>query len=378
MPETQEKKVEYLELIYDLIFVYLIGRNNSMLHYVENGFVPGEVFLAYVLCSLAVIQIWNFSTVYINLFGRNGIRDHVFLFLNMYLLYHMADGISTGWQDSFYQFCVAWTLILANLGAQHLIEMKNHKAEPWVLTMLKRKALILFGEAALVLVHMLFYTLTGISVAYIPVLFGIIATILSFRVNMMVPVDFMHLSERAMLYVVFTFGEMIISITGYFEEEITPNTLYFSAMAFLIVVGLFLSYEVLYNKIVDREQNTNGTGYMMIHVFLILALDNISVALEFMREAEVDLLFKTMFITASFVLYFICLFAVGFYAKKSSGFDRRFYGFIILLGASFFVLMFVFRTNMYLNIAISVIYVMAIFLIMYKQSRRVTAEEHLQ
>ncbi len=26
-----EKKVEYIELIYDLIFVYLIGRNNSLL-----------------------------------------------------------------------------------------------------------------------------------------------------------------------------------------------------------------------------------------------------------------------------------------------------------------------------------------------------------
>lgn len=50
----EEKKVEYLELIYDLIFVYIIGRNNSLLHHVENGFVPAAAFLAYVLCSLAV------------------------------------------------------------------------------------------------------------------------------------------------------------------------------------------------------------------------------------------------------------------------------------------------------------------------------------
>ena len=33
----EEKKVEYLELIYDLIFVYVIGRNNQVLHYIENG-----------------------------------------------------------------------------------------------------------------------------------------------------------------------------------------------------------------------------------------------------------------------------------------------------------------------------------------------------
>ena len=76
----EEKKVEYLELIYDLIFVYIIGRNNSLIQTVEGGFVPARLFLAYVLCTLAVIQIWNYSTFYINMFGRNGIRDHIFLF----------------------------------------------------------------------------------------------------------------------------------------------------------------------------------------------------------------------------------------------------------------------------------------------------------
>ena len=29
--ESKEKKVEYIELIYDLIFVYIIGRNNALL-----------------------------------------------------------------------------------------------------------------------------------------------------------------------------------------------------------------------------------------------------------------------------------------------------------------------------------------------------------
>ena len=62
MIKKDEKKVEYLELIYDLIFVYVIGRNNSLLHDIINGFVTGSTFIAYILCSLAIIQIWNFST----------------------------------------------------------------------------------------------------------------------------------------------------------------------------------------------------------------------------------------------------------------------------------------------------------------------------
>ncbi|MBR5336853.1 MAG: low temperature requirement protein A [Lachnospiraceae bacterium] len=376
--ETQEKKVEYLELIYDLIFVYLIGRNNSILQYVEDGFVPWSVFLSYILCMLAIIQIWNFTTFYINLYGRNGIRDHVFLFVNMFLLYHMADGIHTGWQSRFYQFCIAWALILANIGLQHIIEMRYHRDEPRVLEMLRRKSGIIMVEVLLVLVHMFVFSRTGISIAYVPILFGIAATALSGKVNMLVPVDFPHLSERAMLYVVFTFGEMVISITGYFENGIEPTSLYFSTMAFLIVAGLFLSYEVVYNRIIDRNMTTNGTGYMMIHVFLIFALNNISVALEFMRNDGVALLPKVMFITGSFVVYFICLFLLGLFSKKCCRFNRKFRMMIILSGAGFFALMFVFMRNMYMNIAISVIFVMAVFLILFKKSREAGENEGLE
>lgn len=373
MIDQQEKKVEYLELIYDLIFVYLIGRNNSLLHYIENGFVSAGNFLTYVLCSLAIIQIWSYSTFYINLYGRNGKRDHIFLFINMYLLYHMADGISSGWRTSVNQFCIAWFLILVNIGLQHLIEMRNHAGENRELEQLKRKALIIFGEAALILVHMLVYHLSGISIAYVPILFGLAATLFSRDVNSLVPVDFSHLSERAMLYVVFTFGEMIISITGYFEDKISLNTLYFSGMAFLIVVGLFLSYEVFYNRIVDREITTNGTGYMMIHVFLIFALNNISVALEFMRQEEVAILPKTLFITGSFILYFVFLFLADIYAKKTCACDMKYHEFVGVIGLSFLVLMIIFRTRMALNIAISVMYVFIIFLIIYRKGKAASA-----
>ncbi len=337
----EEKKVEYIELIYDLIFVYIVGRNNAILHNFENGFVAGGTFLAYVLCTLAIIQIWNFSNFYINLYGRNSARDHIFLFINMYLLYHMADGIGINWQNSFYRFSIAWALILINLAVQYM----------------------------LVGVHMLVYNFTGESIAYVPILFGILATVFSGRINDLVPVDFGHLSERAMLYVVFTFGEMIIAIASYFSGEVTFNSLYFSFMAFIIVVGLFLSYGTLYNRIIDREMNTNGTMYMVIHIFMIFALNNISVALEFMREEEVALLPKTMFLAGSFVLYFVFLFLTGFFAKKRCSFNKKFILIICAIGVSFIALMLLFREMMYINIAVTAAYVFAIFLLLFRKGK---------
>ncbi len=366
----KEKKVEYLELIYDLIFVFIIGRNNALLHHVDNGYVTQGSFFAYVVCTLAVIQIWNFTTFYINIYGRNGVRDHVFLFINMYLLYHMADGISVGWESSFYRFNIAWALILVNIGVQHLIELRNQKDAPWETMQLKRKAAILFIEAALVGVHVLVYSLTGVSVAYIPIAFGIVATILSGNLNRMVPVDFAHLSERAMLYVVFTFGEMIISLSSYFTGEITASGIYFSTMGFLIVVGLLLSYGVLYNRIIDRETITHGTGYMMIHVFMIFALNNISVALEFMRDGEVNLLQKTVLLVGSMVLYFTFMFLTEKYAKHKCAFTRKNALTLCAFASCFIASMLLLRELPYANIAVTVIFVYAVFIMLYLQGKR--------
>ena len=69
---ASEKKVEYVELIYDLIFVYIIGRNNQLLDSFENGFVALPAFITYVLTTLAIIQIWNYTTYYINIYGKHG------------------------------------------------------------------------------------------------------------------------------------------------------------------------------------------------------------------------------------------------------------------------------------------------------------------
>ena len=374
----KEKKVEFIELVYDLIFVYIVGHNNSILHHIEGGVVGREAFFSYILCTLAVIQIWSFTTFYINIYGRNGVRDHVFLFINMYLLYYIADGISDGWKSTFFRFNIAWALILINIAVQHLIELKNHKSEALEARQLKLKAAVILSEAALVGVNMLVFAKTGVSTSYIPVFFGIIATVLLGWRSSKVAVDFAHLSERIMLYVVFTFGEMIIAIAAYFTGETSASGIYFSTMAFIIVVGLFLSYGTLYNKIIDREKQTNGTGYMMIHVFMIFALNNISVALEFMRDEEVNLLQKTVLLTSSFVMYFAFMFMTAGYAKMRCGFNLKFIIVLLCIAASFIALMLIFREMMYVNIAITVVYIYGIFLMIYRQGKLSERDEQTE
>ena len=366
--QKEEKKVEYLELIYDLIFVYIIGRNNSLLHNTVDGIVQPGMFLAYILCTLAVIQIWNFSTYYINIYGRNGLREHIFMFSNMFLLYFVAEGTREHWESYHTQYHVAWALILLNIALQYFLELRNHKDEPEHLPGIKRTLAILMIEAGLVLVVAIIYTATGIDVSGVPILFGIVSAFLNGKDRDGI-IDFAHLTERAMLYVVFTFGEMVIAIAGYFEGEFSFSLIYYALMAFLIVVGLFLSYGTVYDKIIDRERKDNGLVYMLLHIFMIFGLNNITNSLEFMREEKMQLIPKTVFLISSFLLYYVFLFATRRYSRVECKPKSSFYLKMLGLAASFIVLMFVFKELMMINIALTVVYVFIVYAIIYRAGK---------
>lgn len=372
--EKSEKKVEYVELIYDLIFVYMIGRNNQLLHTFENGFVALPAFLAYIYTTLAVIQIWNYTTYYINIYGRQGIRDHVFMFVNMFLLYFVGEGTRADWQGFHTQYHAAWALILVNIGIQYLLEFRNHNGESGERRQITRMAAILLAEALIIVSDIPLYRATGRSwTTFFAILFGMSAVILSGRRHSGGFVDFQHLSERAMLYVVFTFGEMIIAIASYFEGSFSVRNTYFALMAFLIVVGLFLSYGIFYDHIIDREMQTSGLQYMLLHIFIIFAMNNITNGLEFMREEEINLMSKMSFLVLSFLLYFGVLFGLG------SGYSKavcRKYGRLpvkaFAAGAAFTVCMFLFSENMAVNIALTALFIFIVFAMIYRYGMAIT------
>ena len=125
----EEKKVEYIELIYDLIFVYLIGRNNSLLHAIQDGFIQPKAFLTYLLSTLVVLHVWYFSMLFINRYGSNGVAEHLCIFINMYLLYYMGEGTRVQWEESYVRYDVAWGLILVNLAVQYYLKYRASARE---------------------------------------------------------------------------------------------------------------------------------------------------------------------------------------------------------------------------------------------------------
>ncbi len=371
----EEKKVEYIELIYDLIFVYIVGRNNELIHSLKNGFIDPPAFLTYVITTLIVLQIWYYTMLFINRYGKNDKLMHIGIFVNMYLLYFMAKGVRTDWHSYYMIFNGAWALILINIAFMYIIQMRRgNDGRVWENAQIKMTIRIILIEAAIVLASIPVYRFSGLPLAPVGMLFGIFAALTGSRINRLSPVDFNHLTERVMLYVVFTFGEMIIGMEGYFNGEISPNTIYFSLCGFLIVVGLFMSYGYLYEHILDRDMTTNGTAYMMVHVFLILSLNNITAALQFMRDPHMAQLPKNLFLIGSLVLFFVLMYLVAGFSRTDCRFDRRFslklFGSLVIFSA---LMLFTYQMPS-VSIAITLLYIVFTYRLVVKHTNQDRAQ----
>lgn len=266
----------------------------------------------------------------------------------------MADATRVHWEAAFYRYNIAWALILLNILLQYYLKYKETAAEtPWETVNIKFFIHMLAAMIAMVILGIIVYRFTGLPLTPLAMASGVAATVIGRKKLDLIAVDFPHLSERVMLYVVFTFGEMIIAISGYFSGDFSLRNFYFSLCAFLIVVGLFMSYGFFYDKLLDREMTISGNAYMLIHIFIIFALSSLTMSLEFMREEAIALIPKTAYLIGSFAVYYIFLFMLAPFIKGFSGSIKNFMPFIMLL-ILFIVLMILSYRQPVISIALSV------------------------
>lgn len=359
------KKAEYIELVYDLIFVYLIQRCEELLAMEPDGFFSGESFSEYLLSTLIVMQIWAFSTMYINRFGRNGIREYIFLIVNMFFLCFLASDTRENWEPFYVSYRVAWGCIIANLIVQYVRQLCSSGADVCLRRLLMRRSLVFLLQAAVILLSIPFSADMRMPFAWLALAVGYLAPAAVRRLDSEAPVSMEHLAERVMLFVVLSLGETLISAAEFFQGGFSAHTLYFAVCAFLVVIGMLLAYGFVYERILDRDRLGVGTVYMLLHVIIVVAVNDVTVGLEYMRTPDSDDFRTLLFLVVSLVIYYAML----LYIMRRSG---RFYLTIpniwrpfLIVSAVFAAAAFCFVNNRWVNAGLSAAYPYAVFVVLY-------------
>ena len=367
-----EKKVEYIELFYDLIFVYSLRTINALFHGFEDTFPPKEAIITFVFLTAVVMQVWMFTTMFFNRYGRKSLRDYLSILLNMYLLYYMASGSNIHWLDHYIRYHSAWALIMANLAYRSWDKLRfAPKLDEIDKEILRNNIMILSFEFAIIALSIPIHHFTGIVISPVALIVGYVGKLKEHSAYAQRPCDFPHFAERNLLLVILTFGEMIIGIGGYFTSE---THILFNVMSFLVVIGMFLSYGFFYDNVLDHHKKTSGLGFLVIHVIMILAINSTTIALELLARPMVPIFPKTMWMVITMFIYYVCLLMTEKYGKTHGKLGYKSMGKIFVIMVGYTVLMLFAGYNQLIGAIVTVVFIYLIFF-MFLQRHNVHLKE---
>ncbi|MBQ3335044.1 MAG: low temperature requirement protein A [Eubacteriaceae bacterium] len=342
---VKEKKVELIELFYDLIYVYAISRLTMLIEEPVNGIIPLSGFFLYLVIGFVILQAWLYLTNYVNRYGKWRWYEYVLTAVNMTATVYMANTISPRWNEMALTFNLAMLVMLLCVAAMYLIQTFVKEQDPAAaknsLTILSVDCLLYFA-AFLASVFQ-----AGDVVIWLDVAAVLCGAFLPFFIRGRFDADiisFPHLAERFELITIITFGEGIVGMTGFFDvRHFTLRPV----MVFAVILLLFGCYVIQIHELCDHHRVDRALRLMFSHYFIVISLNLITVAFKFLENPEANRLLTAGLMSSAMLLFFTAVYSDSVYYHRRyrlTGRDVMIAAAALAVGSAF---MFFLRNNVY-------------------------------
>lgn len=296
------KKVEFIELFFDLIFVYAISQMSHTILHLEHAIVPGILFFKYGVMLFVFVSIWSYQTIYTNRFGLNNTRDLMFLMFNMFITIYLSNSINTNSDKTYEAFFLCTAILFLSIGLQYLLTFSENILHE------EKKLCLVYGLTSIFSSILIFigYFIPGdthYNMLYIAIICCLLFPLFGIKILQKSPVNMPHLIERYSLFTIIMFGESMVGLGSLFNIQ---HFEIISIFQFLIILGLFGSYWIKLESFMNPKQKSTGLKLCYTHIIIFFALGLINASEIFSEEVKINPTFE---ITLTFVA--ISLFYLG-------------------------------------------------------------------
>ena len=309
-----EKKVELIELFYDLIFVYAISKLTALISEPVNGTVAPDSFFVYIITSFVILQAWLYFTNYVNRYGQWHWHEYILAIVNMIAVIFMANTINTQWNQMFVPFNISMLVMLSTVFLLYLIQVKKHKT----FDIAAGNSIQILSIVCSIYIIALLAILLGFHdiVIWIDVVAVITGAFLPFILKGHFDegvINFPHLVERFELLTIITFGEAVVGMTYFFDVTSFNIT---SILVFLVVISMFGSYVIQIHNLVNHHRVERSLRLMFSHYFIIISINLMTVAFEWLHSGEVNPHLEIGVMIISLIVFYASIMANKPYYKE--------------------------------------------------------------
>ncbi len=315
----KEKKVELIELFYDLIYVYAISNLTKLLQ-TETTDIFGDFGRYFILC-LVILQAWLYLTNYVNRYGEWNKSEYLLTTVNMLATIYMANTISDDWEIVSKSFNLAMLVMLGCVLAMYLLQFFKKKND---LSAARNSVVILS------LVCVLYFV--GFLLSYFHIhQYVLVVDIAAVLTGAFLPlvlkgkfssgiIHFPHLVERLELITIITFGECVVGITDYFDVNFVSVK---AILVFVNVLLLFGCYVLQIHRLCDHEQDARALRMMFSHYLIVISLNLLTITLGYANDSDAGRNFNIAMMIISLTMFFISIYADSSYYYKGISFSLK-------------------------------------------------------
>lgn len=321
------RSVTMVELFYDLIFAYAVGRMAQTLALPVHGRIAPQIIGEFLLMLLVFWVIWTYQTVLTNQFSHPQWRHNLFSLFNMFWVIVLSSAITSDLATTKWPCQLSTAVLFLSLASEYgLAWRKNHA------TFAKISGLTLATGSAIALISLFLkpYTLSFV-VFFVGIVGAGLMPSLVWRSNKAPLTDLAHLSERYALLVLLIFGESIIGVADTVYSGLSLP----AALFFLVVMLLLVAYQLVYDNGLNRRQKNGGLAVIHLHYPLMAAILSLSTLIHLWLAHSLDPQWFAFAITLTLAVYYFSL--IGYLSaypvkRIDIGFKRWFYlGFSLLI-----------------------------------------------
>ncbi len=356
------KKVTWLELFYDLIYVAAIAKATHVLLHIHNGVIPFEYLLKFVSMIVPIWWAWVGQSLFMNRFGEDTVKHRLFMMAQMFFVLFMTASLNVDFDTYYLAFLIGYVGIRFLTSLQYFwISHRQSKVRKRTTIFLSYGFLI---GIVISLCSLFFDSWIRYLILYIGIFVDMLIPIFGHKYLKKVPVHLGHLFERFGLFTIILFGESIVSLIAILHlEELNWRTIAFALVSFLMIVAMWWQYYDSLEEKLDKHVVSSGQPIIYGHLFIYLSLSIIAALVQLSFLYKMDYKFLLL-LTFSTVFLYIMSTVLVFHKYRVEKHRLRFSHFCLLtsLLAVFLIFdFFVIVPNLIIFIQLS------IFFLVYKK-----------
>lgn len=298
-----EKKVTWLELFYDLLFVAAVSKASHVLLHVESGTISFEYLSKFILIFVPIWWAWVGQSLFVNRFGQDSFSHRIFLILQLFFVLIMTASLSVDFDQYYIPFLIGYIGLRAMTAIQYLTVHKEEEANR------KITARYLGSRFWIGLVisslSIFFDSWIRYAVLYAGIAVDILLPLIGRQYLVKSPINTHHLLERFSLFTLILLGESVISILAVLQSSYwTWQSILFATLTFLLIIAMWWQYFDNVEKKVDKTLETAGQTIIYGHLFIYISLCMIAASIQLLFLEQLNYTFMLCFIFGSILLYF--------------------------------------------------------------------------